>query len=325
MYKGKNVLITGGLGFIGSNLAIKLVQSGADVTVLDVLWPDHGGSLFNIEPVKKELTVNICDIRDKYALESLVKNKDYVFHLAGQCSHVLGQEDPYPDIDINIHGTAVLMDAIRRNAPEAITVYTSTRGVYGSVSKLPVTEDTIANPKGLYEISNLTAEKIINFYADIHNLKVVNLRLSNIYGERAQMKHSKFGVANWFVRKAINNDVIQVFGDGKILRDFLYIDDCIDALLMTGISEKAYGNTLNVGNDKHCSFLELVETIIDAAGSGRWEYAPFTKERAAQEPGDFYPDITRIKEATAWQPATTLRDGLTKTIEYYRQYREQYW
>lgn len=325
LYKDKNVLITGGLGFIGSNLAIKLVQSGADVTVLDVLWPDHGGSLFNVEPVKKELTVNICDIRDKYALESLVKNKDYVFHLAGQCSHVLGQVDPYPDIDINIHGTAVLMDAVRRNAPEAITVYTSTRGVYGSVTKLPVTEDTIANPKGLYEISNLTAEKIINFYADIHNLKVVNLRLSNIYGERAQMKHSKFGVANWFVRKAINNEVIQVFGDGKILRDFLYIDDCVEAILSAGTSEKAYGSTLNVGNDRHCSFLELVEAIIDAAKSGSWEYVPFTKERAAQEPGDFYPDITRIKETTGWQPATSLHDGLTKTIEYYRQYKEKYW
>ena len=325
LYRGKKVLITGGLGFIGSNLAIKLVQIGADVTVLDVLWPDHGGNIFNIEPVKKDLTVNICDIRDKVALDSLVKNKDYVFHLAGQCSHVLGQVDPYPDIDINIHGTAVLMDAIRRNSPDAVTLHSSTRGVYGSVNSLPVTEDTPANPKGLYEISNLTAEKIINFYGEIHNLKVVNLRLSNIYGERAQMKHSKFGVVNWFVRLAIEDGTIKVFGDGKILRDFLYIDDCVDALLMTGISEKTYGSTLNVGNDKHCSFLNLVEAIVMTAGSGKWEYAPFSKERAAQEPGDFYPDITKIKEATGWNPVTLLNDGLAKTIEFYRQYKEKYW
>lgn len=325
MYKDKNVLVTGGLGFIGSNLAIKLAHLGASVTVVDVLWPDHGGNIFNVEPVGRDIIVNICDIRDKYAMDSLVKGKDFIFHLAGQCSHVLGQVDPYPDIDINIHGTASLMESLKQNAPEAVTVYTSTRGVYGSVDKLPVSEDAPTNPKGLYEISNLTAEKIINFYGEIHKLKVVNLRLSNIYGERAQMKHSKFGVVNWFVRLAIEDGTIKVFGDGKILRDFLYVDDCVDAILKAGISEKAYGSTLNVGNDRYCSFLELVTTIIDVAGSGKWEYAPFTKERAAQEPGDFYPDITRIKNTVMWQPVTSLPDGVAKTIEYYRQYKGKYW
>jgi len=324
-YNGRNVLITGGLGFIGSNLAIALVQLGARVTVLDVLWPDHGGNPFNLEPVRKDLIVNICDIRDKYAVENLVKDKDCIFHLAGQCSHVLGHVDPYPDIDINIRGTAVLMEAIREKAADSVTVYTSTRGVYGSEDKLPVREDAPTNPKGLYEISNLTAEKIINFYGEIHQLKAVNLRLSNIYGERAQMRHGKFGVVNWFVRKALEDGTIQVFGDGKILRDFLYVDDCVDAILRTGVSGRAFGDTFNVGNEEHCSFIELVKTIIDVAGSGRWEYAPFTKERAAQEPGDFYPDISRIKEATGWQPETTLRDGLLKTIEYYRQHRAMYW
>ena len=325
VYNGRKVLITGGLGFIGSNLAISLVQLGAQVTVLDVLWPDHGGNPFNVEPVRKDLIVNICDIRDKYAINALVGDKDFVFHLAGQCSHVLGQVDPYPDIDINIRGTAVLMEAIREHAPDAVTVHTSTRGVYGTVDKLPVREDVPTNPKGLYEISNLTAEKIINFYGEIHQLKVVNLRLSNIYGERAQMRHSKFGVVNWFVRKAIENETIQVFGDGKICRDFLYIEDCVDAILRTGMSENTPGNTFNLGNEGHCSFIDLVRTIIDVAGSGKWEFTPFTKERAAQEPGDFYPDISRIKEATGWQPKTTLRDGLLKTIEYYRQHRAMYW
>ncbi len=324
-YHGKQVLITGGLGFIGSNLAIRLVQLGAKVTVLDILWPDHGGNPYNVEPVRKDLTVNICDIRDKSEVGTLVKGKDYIFHLAGQCSHVLGQVDPYPDIDINIRGTATLMETIKENAAGSVLVYTSTRGVYGSADRLPVREDAHTNPKGLYEISNLTAEKIINFYGEIHQLKTVNLRLSNIYGERAQMKHGKFGVVNWFVRKALDDETIQVFGDGKILRDFLYVDDCVDAILQTGASGKAYGGTFNVGNEENCSFLELVKTIIDVAGSGRWEYAPFTRERAAQEPGDFYPDISRIRETTGWQPETTLKDGLLKTIEYYRQHRAMYW
>lgn len=324
-YSGKKVLVTGGLGFIGSNLAIKLVHLGAEVTVVDVLWPDHGGNLFNIEPVKKDARVNICDVRDEYAMKTLVKGQDFIFHLAGQCSHVLGQSDPYPDIDINIHGTAVIMEAVKKNAPHAVTIYSSTRGVYGSVEKLPVNEETHTDPKGLYELSNLTAEKIIKFYGDVHGLKTVNLRLSNIYGERSQMLHSKFGVVNWFVRLAMMDETITVFGDGNILRDFLYIDDCISAFLMTGASGKAYGQTFNVGNDRHTSILELVNVILKVVGSGKSRFTPFSKERAAQEPGDFYPDISKIRQAVSWQPMISLEDGLLRTADYYRKYQKEYW
>jgi len=325
LYSGKKVLITGGLGFIGSNLAIKLVRLGAEVTVLDVLWPDHGGNIFNIDPVKKDVQLNICDVRDVYAIKTLVKHKDFIFHFAGQCSHVLGQSDPYPDIDVNIHGTAILMEAVKENAPEAVTVYSSTRGVYGSVKELPVNEETPTNPKGLYELSNLTAEKLLDFYGDIHGLNVVNLRLSNIYGERSQMLHTKFGVVNWFIRLALMNETIKVFGDGKILRDFLYIDDCVDAALMTGASKNAYGETFNVGNSQHCTMLNLIETILKVIKSGKSEFVPFTKERAAQEPGDFYPDISKIKNAVSWEPSTSLEDGLLTTAEYYRKYQKEYW
>ena len=324
-YQGKKVLITGGLGFIGSNLAISLANLGADVTVLDVLWPDHGGNYFNVEPVKKQIHVNICDVRDELALNTLVKGTDFIFHLAGQCSHVLGQVDPYPDIDINIHGTALLMESVKKHAPQAVTVYSSTRGVYGSVTILPAGEDTPTNPKGLYELSNLTAEKIIKFYSDVHGLKIVNLRLSNIYGERSQMLHSKFGVVNWFIRLALENKMITVFGDGEIKRDFLYIDDCVDSLLRSAMTTQAYGETFNVGNDNHCSFLDLVKTIIEVTGSGTWEFSPFSKERAVQEPGDFYPDIQRIVHCTGWTPQRSLPDGIARTVAYYRKHRAHYW
>ena len=324
-YSGKKALITGGLGFIGSNLAIKLVTLGAEVTIVDVLWPDHGGNLFNIEPVKKDAQVNICDVRDECAMRTLVKGKDFIFHLAGQCSHVLGQSDPYPDIDINIHGTAIIMEAVKKNAPEAVTVYSSTRGVYGSVDKLPVNEETPTDPKGLYELSNLTAEKIVKFYGDVHGLKVVNLRLSNIYGERSQMLHSKFGVVNWFIRLAMMDETITVFGDGKIMRDFLYIDDCVNAFLRTGASGTAYGETFNVGNDQHTTILELVNVILKVVGSGKSRFTPFSKERAAQEPGDFYPDISKIRQAVSWEPLISLEDGLLRTTEYYRRYQKEYW
>ena len=324
-YRGRKALVTGGLGFVGSNLAIRLVELGADVTVLDVLWPDHGGNLFNIYPVRHNLKLNICDIRDKRALDILVKDADFVFHLAGQCSHVLGQIDPYPDIDINIHGTAVLMESVKASAPDAVTVFTSTRGVYGTVVQLPAAEDAATNPKGLYELSNLAAEKLINFYHDVHGLRTVNLRLSNIYGERSQMLHSKFGVVNWFVRLAMEGKTIQVFGGGGILRDFLYVDDCVEAILRTAASEGVFGETFNVGSDRRCTILDLVKTIVGVAGSGGWESAPFTAERAAQEPGDFYPDITKIKEASGWAPATGLQEGLKRTLDYYRAHRDMYW
>ena len=322
---GKQVLVTGGLGFIGSNLAIRLVELGAHVTVLDAMIPWHGGNVFNIEPVKDSVTVNFSDIRDEHTMNYIVRDKDFVFHLAGQNDHVLSQTDPYPDIDINIKGSVVLLEACRRSNPEARLVYTGTRGEYGSVEKLPATEDTPINPKGLYELSSLTAQKVFKIYNDSHGIRSVTLRITNVYGQRAQMQHSRFGVANWFIRQALDDDTIKVFGDGRILRDFLYVDDCVDAIIASACTEAAYGELLNVGDDSPASFGELAEVVIDEAGSGRWELAPFTAERALQEPGDFYSDITKIRRLVGWEPQTPLREGVRKTIAFYRHHKAHYW
>ncbi|MDI6808606.1 MAG: GDP-mannose 4,6-dehydratase [Candidatus Eisenbacteria bacterium] len=324
-YNRKNVLITGGLGFIGSNLAIELVKLGARVTVVDVLWPEHGGNFFNIEPVKNDLQVNVSDVRDRQGMELLVKGKDHIFHLAGQCSHVLGQSDPYPDIEINIKGTTSLMEACKSFKRDAQIVYTSTRGVYGSCKTLPVNEETRPNPKGLYEISNLAAEHINLFYANTCGMHVVNLRLSNIYGERSQMKHSKFGVVNWFVRKALDSDKITLYGDGEILRDFLYVEDCVEAILLAGADERSFGNVFNVGSGTPHSFKELAAEIVEGSGSGSIEFAAFPEDRLKQEPGDFYPDISKARNILGWQPKTGLKEGLRRTIEYYKQHKKYYW
>jgi UDP-glucose 4-epimerase len=255
----------------------------------------------------------------------LVRDKDYVFHFAGQVCHITSLEDPFPDIDMNIKGTAVLMEAVRRHAPRAVVLYTGTRGQYGPTVKLPVNEDTPMNPKGIYEISNLTAEKIIQVYNDTHGIRSVMLRLTNVYGPRAQMKHSRFGVANWFVRLAIDGETIRVFGDGSILRDFLFIDDCVDAIVLAAASDRAMGEVFNVGVDQPSNFLELAKTIIEVAGSGRWEFAPFSPERAAQEPGDFYSDISKIRARLGWEPRTSLRDGIRRSVDYFRKNRSFYW
>lgn len=321
----KNVLITGGLGFIGSNLAVRLVNAKAVVTIVDVMIPEYGGNLFNIEPVKDKVKVNFSDITDVNSMNYLVRGKDYIFHCAGQVCHVMSLTNPFPDIDFNIKGTAILLEACRKYNPKVKIIKMGTRGQYGSAVKLPVNEEGPTNPKGIYEISNLTAEKIMKTYNDIHGIKSVLLRLTNIYGPRSQMKHSRFGVVNWFIRQAIDNETIKLFGDGKLLRDFLYIDDCVDAILMSAVTEKATGEILNVGIDKPTSFLELTELIIKIAGSGRWEFAPFSPERAAQEPGDFYSDISKIRSLIGWEPKVSLNEGLRKTIEYYKKYKDFYW
>jgi UDP-glucose 4-epimerase len=190
---------------------------------------------------------------------------------------------------------------------------------------LPVNEEAPTNPKGIYEISNLSAEKIIKVYNDVHGIRSVLLRLSNIYGPRSQMKHSRFGVCNWFCRVALDNDTIKVFGDGSILRDFLYVDDCVEAILMSALTPGAYGEIFNVGSPIPVSFLELVQSIIKVAGEGKWEFAEFSAERKAQEPGSFYSDVSKIERIVGWKPTTTLEDGLRKTCDYYRKYRDMYW
>jgi len=324
-FRGKKVLITGGLGFIGSSLAVRLVPLGAEVTVLDAMIPDYGGNLFNIEPVKDDITINFSNITDATSMNYLVREKDYIFHCAGQVCHIMSLNNPFPDIEYNIKGVAVLMQACKNYNPSAKIVKTGTRGQYGPSEKLPVSEDAPTNPRGIYEISNLAAEKIMKIYNDVHRVRTVLLRLTNIYGPRSQMKHSRFGVVNWFIRQALDNQTIKVFGDGKILRDFLYIDDCVDAVLASALSEKAEGEILNVGVDKAVCFLDLVKRIIEVTGSGRWEFSEFTPERKAQEPGDFYSDITKIKNLVGWEPRVALEEGLARTAEYYRQHRQWYW
>ena len=325
IFQNKEVLITGGLGFIGSNLAIRLFHLGARVTIIDAMIDGHGGNLFNIEPIKDNILVNFSDIRDQNSLRYLVRNKDYVFHLAGQNDHILSLSNPFPDLEYNIKGSTVLLESCKRFNPSARILYTGTRGEYGPSTKLPVNEEAPLNPKGVYELTSLTAQKLFKIYNDNHGLSSITLRLTTIYGERAQMRHSRFGVANWFVRLALDNQTVKVFGDKPILRDFLYVGDTVEAILMCAACDNAYGQIYNVGHDNPSSFAELAKIIVSATGSGQWEFAPFTPERAAQEPGDFYSDINKIRKEVGWEPSTSLERGIEKTVEYYRKYKKQYW
>ena len=321
----KYVLILGGLGFVGSSLAVRLSELGARISIIDALIDDYGGNFFNISEVRDAVRVNISDILDSSAVNHLVQGQDYVFHSAAQVCHLKSLSDPFPDIDINIRGTVIVMEALRRFNPKAKIIKLGSRGQYGSVMKLPASEDVIPQPKGIYEISLLAAEHIILSYYHNHGVPCVLTRLTNIYGPRAQMRHNRFCVANWFMRRALENEVIPVYGDGLIKRDFLYIDDCVDALLLLAALPKAEGKVFNIGHDKPSNFLELAKTIVDIVEGSKWEFTPFSSERKSQEPGDFYSDISKINEFTGWMPRFSLQEGVERTIDYYRKNKKLYW
>ncbi len=322
---GSKVLVTGGLGFIGSNLSMALVELGASVTIVDNMLPRQGGNFFNVREIEDRVKVNVSDVRNQLSMDHLVKGKDFVFHLAGQVNHVDSMRNPLQDLDINCKGTLVLLEALKENNKEAKVIFAGTRGEYGSSVKLPVDEDHPTNPKGIYAVTNLTAEKMILVYDDIHKIRGTCLRITNTYGPRHQMIHDEYGVFNWFVKKALDDAEIPVFGDGRILRDFLYVDDLVDCLLTVALKEAAFGEVFNVGTGVPVSFLEIAKKIVEVIGTGRVQFAEFTTERKEVEPGDYYADISKIARVTGWVPKTSPEEGIGRTASYYRKYRKEYW
>ncbi len=324
-YRNKKVLITGGLGFVGSNLAISLVKQGAKVTIVDSMLKRQGANLFNITAVRKSIKINYSDIRDLKLMSRLVRGQDYIFHLAGQVNHVDSIRNPLQDLRINAEGTLVVLEACRKSNPAAKIIFSGTRGQYGESTNLPVNEEHPMNPKGVYAITNLCAENLLMVYDQVHKIRAIALRITNTFGPRHQMMHDEYGVLNWFIRKAIDGQEISIFGDGRILRDYLYIDDLVSALMQSGLCVKAYGKVFNVGTGKPINFINLAKKIVSIAESGKITYTAFTRERAALEPGDYYADISKIKRIVGWKPKVSLDAGIKKTIDYYREYKKYYW
>jgi UDP-glucose 4-epimerase len=323
-FAGRRVLITGGLGFIGSNLAIRLVREGARVSLCDAMIEGYGGNFENVREVRGDVEIHVADVRDESAMAGLVAGQEIVFHLAAQVSHVMSLSNPYPDIDINIKGTAALLEACRKHNPGTVVVRSGTRGQYGPAVSLPVSEDAPSDPRGLYEISQLSAEMICRTYTRIHGVRTVPLRLTNVYGPRAQMKHPHFGVVNWFVRLALDGRPIPIFGSGGIVRDFLYVDDCVEALVRAAREPAMIGQIVNVGNDRASTFLEVAKTLQEIVPGTAIAFTDFTPERKAQEPGDFVSDISKIRRLLAWEPTVDLREGLSRTVQFYRERRADY-
>jgi UDP-glucose 4-epimerase len=323
-YRDRPVLITGGLGFIGSNLARQLVALGARVLIVDSLIPDCGGNLFNISGIEDRVRVNIVDIRQQSTMNDLVCGHDVIFNLAGQVSHIDSMQDPSTDLDINCRGQLCVLEACRRNNTSVKVVFAGTRQIYGRADTLPVTEDHLVRPTDVNGINKAAGEYYHLVYNNVFGIRACSLRLTNVYGPRQLIKHSRQGFAGWFIRLALENREIQIFGDGTQVRDFVYVDDAVDAFLRAGADDVSNGEVFNVGGREPITHGDLVELMIRLAGSGRFRCVAWPPDKKAIDIGDFYADSSKIRSTLGWQPVTPLAEGLRRTFEFYRAHLDQY-
>lgn len=323
-YKGKQVLITGGMGFLGSNLAHRLLGLGADVTLLDCFLAGHGANPRNIAGIEDSVEVIRRDIRDEAAVARAVDGCDVVFHIAAQTSHTDSMKDPWLDIDVNCTGNMVFLEAVRKTNPAAKVVYVSTRAVYGAPLQSPATEMTPPNPTDIYGANKFTGEAYHLIYHRAHGIPVTVIRASNAYGPRAQIEKPVFGILNWFIGLALQNKTIRVFGDGAQLRDYTYVDDMLEAFLLAGSRPEAIGRVYNAGAREQVRFVDMVKMIVEVAGQGGHEFVPWPDDYKKIEVGDFVADNSRIEKELGWAPRTGLREGLEKTVAFYRENLKYY-
>ena len=323
-YRGRKVMVTGGVGFIGSNLVRALVQCGADVLVVDSLIADYGGNLFNIDGIADCVRLNIADVRQQTTMNYLVRDRAVIFNLAGQVSHIDSMRDPYTDLEINCRSQLTVLEACRNHNPPVKVVYAGTRQVYGKPDSLPVSEKHLVRPTDVNGINKAAGEYYHLVYNNVFGVRGCSLRLTNVYGPRQLIRHNRQGFIGWFIRLAIEDRPIQLYGDGSQLRDFVYVEDAADAFLRAGADDRCNGEVFNVGGDRAVSLLELANLLIEVAGSGRIEYVDWPADKKAIDIGSFYADSAKFSGVTGWTPAVALKDGLRRTVAFYRQHYDHY-
>ncbi len=324
-FQGANVLITGGLGFIGSNLAARLVTRGANVTLVDSLIPEYGGNLSNITELDGKVRVNVADIRDEYSMNYLIQGQDYLFNLAGQTSHMDSMRNPFVDLDINCRSQLFMLEACRKYNPSIRVVYASTRQIYGKPDYLPVDERHLLHPVDVNGINKMAGEWYHILYNNVHGIRGCALRLTNTYGPRMRVKDARQTFLGIWIKQLIDGQAIQVWGDGEQLRDFTYVDDCVDALLVSAASSEAHGRIFNLGGSEVINLNDLAALLCEVNGSGSFQVVPYPADRKPIDIGDYYGDFRLIQETLGWEPRTPLREGLAQTIAYYRERRALYW
>jgi UDP-glucose 4-epimerase len=322
-YKGIRVLITGGLGFIGSNLAIRLVDLGASVTLVDSLLPEYGGNLFNISGIEDRVRVNISDVRDEYSLSYLVRDQDLLFNLAGQTSHADSMQDPYTDLEINCRAQLSILEACRKHNPRIRVVFASTRQIYGRPEYLPVDEKHLLRPVDVNGINKMAGEWYHILYSSVYGIRACALRLTNTIGPRMRVKDSRQTFLGTWIRLLLQGEPFEVW-DGDQLRDFTYVDDAVEALLLAAASEQTDSRVFNLGGDCAISLKSLAELFIAVNGGGKFEVRAYPPDRKRIDIGSYLADYSLAKSVLGWKPAVPLSEGLARTLAYYRQHLNHY-
>jgi UDP-glucose 4-epimerase len=317
-YRNRRVMVTGGMGFIGSNLTRRLVELGADVLVVDAMIPDYGGNTFNLHGVEDAVHLHLTDIRLRSAMDRLVPEVEIIFNLAGQVSHIDSMQDPHTDLDINCRAQLSLLEACRRHNPGVKVVFAGTRQIYGRPERLPVDETHLVRPTDVNGINKAAGESYHLVYNNVFGVRACSLRLTNVYGPRQLLKHNRQGFIGWFIRLAIEDQEIQIYGDGSQVRDLVYVDDAADAFLRAGASDDANGRVFNVGGAEPITHRALVERLIGVCGTGRYRLVDWPPEKRAIDIGSFYADSSLIARTLGWRPTVDLRDGLQRTVAFYR-------
>ena len=323
-YRGRRVLVTGGLGFIGSNLARQLAALGADVLVVDSLLSDYGGNLFNVAGVEDRIRVNIADVRQGTTMNYLVRGREVIFNLAGQVSHIDSMRDPHTDLEINCRSQLTILEACRQQNPDTKVVFASTRQIYGRADRLPVDESHLVRPTDINGINKAAGEHYHIVYNDVFGVRACSLRLTNVYGPRQLIRHNRQGFIGWFIRLALEGREIQIYGDGSQVRDLVYVDDVADAFLRAGATDAVNGDVFNVGGMEPISHRDLVAILLDEAGRGSMRLIDWPEEIKRIDIGSFYCDSSKFQKTTGWTAQVNLREGFRRTLAYYRAHFEQY-
>jgi nucleoside-diphosphate-sugar epimerase len=324
-FRTKKILITGGAGFIGSNLAIKLVELEANVTIVDSFIPEYGGNLFNLEPIKNKVKLNISDVRDEHSMRYLIKDQDYLLNLAGQTSHIDSMNDPYADLEINAKAQLSILEACKKYNPAIKIVFASTRQIYGKPQYLPVDESHPLYPVDVNGINKMAGEWYHIVYNDVYKIRSVVLRLTNTYGPRMRVKDARQTFLGIWIKNVIEGNKISVFGDGKQIRDFNYVDDVVNAILLSAQSDNVNGMIFNLGADDPINLQDTAKLMIEISDKASYELIPFPAERKVIDIGNYYADYKKIKSKLGWQPKVYLKDGLRLTIDFYQKYQKNYW
>ena len=324
-FRNKKIIITGGLGFIGSNLAHRLVSYGAKILLVDSLIPEYGGNLFNIKDIENEVEVNIADVRDVQSMRYLIQGKDYLFNLAGQTAHADSMVDPYTDLEINCRAQLSILETCRNYNPSIKIVFASTRQIYGVPDYLPVDERHLLHPTDVNGINKMAGEWYHILYNNVYGIRSCSLRLTNTYGPRMRVKDARQTFLGIWIKQIISGEEIKVFGDGKQLRDFNYIEDVVDAFLISAVSKEAYGQVFNLGCNVHINLKDLAEMLIKINKAGSYSIVPFPPERKQIDIGDYYADYGKIHSTLGWESKTSIEDGIAASFEYYKKYGRHYW